>query len=396
VRFPTILLISLLAARGASAADPVIAIVSANVHPRGALDNSHIQFESGRGHVAFLGGSITEMDGYRPLVCDILAKRFPKCEFTFTNAGIASTCSTTGAFRLAGDVLAKGPVDLLLVEFAVNDDQDAGHARRECIRGMEGIVRHVRAHNPAADIVVTHFVNEGMLKDFAAGRTPLAVAAHEAVAEHYRVPTVDLAKEVSDRIAAAKLTWKEYGGVHPAKAGNALCAGLIAGLLDGAWKDPAPKAKIDHAAPKKPLDEGTYGSGRFIGIETAKVEKGWTAEVPDWKKIPGQSRDRFAKATLLCATAPGAELALAFEGGTVGAYLLAGPDVGIVEASVDGGAFGAIDLFHRFSGGLHYPRTVLFATDLAPGKHTLTLRMGGGKNPKSAGTAARILHFAAN
>jgi lysophospholipase L1-like esterase len=396
VRFPTILLLGLFVASGASAADPVPAVASANVHARGSLDNSRIQFESGNGHVAFLGGSITEMEGYRPMVCDILKKRFPKCEFTFTNAGISSTCSTTGAFRLATDVLAKGPVDLLFVEFAVNDDQDAGHARRECIRGMEGIVRHVRAHNPAADIVVTHFVNEGMLKEFAASRTPLAVAAHEAVAEHYGVPTVDLAKEVSERIAASKLTWNEYGGVHPAKPGNALCAGLIAGLLEGAWKTPVPKAKADHPLPKKPLDEGNYESGRFLAIDRAKVKKGWKAEVPEWKKIAGDCRSRFATATLLCATAPGAEMTLEFEGRTVGAYLLAGPDAGMVEASVDGGAFAAVDLYHRFSGGLHYPRTVVLATDLPPGKHTLTLRIAEKKNPKSTGNAARILQFAAN
>ncbi len=394
MRFPTILLLVPFAVSGASCAEPVPAFASANVHPRGAPNNSRVQFESGKGHVAFLGGSITEMEGYRPMVCDLLKKRFPKCEFTFTNAGISSTCSTTGAFRLADDVLAKGPVDLLFVEFAVNDDQDAGHPRRECIRGMEGIVRHVRAHNPAADIVVTHFVNEGMLKEFAAGRTPLAVAAHEAVAEHYGVPTIDLAKEVGERIAASKLTWNEYGGVHPARPGNALCAALIAGLLEAAWKDPAPNAKVDHPLPKKPLDEGNYDSGRFIGIDKAKVEKGWTAEVPDWKKIPGECRGRFAKATLLTATAPGAELTLAFEGRTVGAYVLAGPDAGIVEASVDGGAFVAVDLYHRFSGGLHYPRTVVFATDLPAGPHTLTLRIAEGKNPKR--TVARILHFAAN
>src|SRR6185312_10434682 len=97
-----------------------------NVHRRGSLTNSRLYFEKKKvGHVVFLGGSITEMNGYRPLVCDYLRKRFPQTKFTFTNAGIASTCSTTGAFRLASDVLDKGPVDLLFVEFAVNDDQDA-------------------------------------------------------------------------------------------------------------------------------------------------------------------------------------------------------------------------------------------------------------------------------
>src|SRR5512136_862597 len=91
---------------------------------RGTLDASRIRFAAEKkGHVVFMGGSITEMDGYRPMVCELLRKRFPETEFAFTNAGIASTCSTTGAFRLQADVLAKGPVDLFLVEFAVNDDQ---------------------------------------------------------------------------------------------------------------------------------------------------------------------------------------------------------------------------------------------------------------------------------
>ncbi|MHC4253055.1 MAG: SGNH/GDSL hydrolase family protein, partial [Planctomycetota bacterium] len=147
----------------------------ANYHPRGRLDNSRIRFErEGKGHVAFIGGSITEMNGYRPMVAELLRKRFPKTDFIFTDAGISSTCSTTGAFRLEADVLSKGPVDLFFVEFAVNDDQDAGHARRECIRGMEGIVRRTRAHNPHADIVITHFVNPGMVKTIQAGKKVLS------------------------------------------------------------------------------------------------------------------------------------------------------------------------------------------------------------------------------
>ena len=81
-----------------------------NIVSRCDFTNSRIQFErGGRGHVAFMGGSITEMAGYRPMVCEILKRRFPDCQFTFTDAGISSTCSTTGAFRLKTDVLDKGP-----------------------------------------------------------------------------------------------------------------------------------------------------------------------------------------------------------------------------------------------------------------------------------------------
>ena len=138
---------------------------------RGNYLNSLKKFRDDRkGHVAFLGGSITEMNGYRPMVCEWLQKRFPDTDFTFTNAGIASTCSNTGAFRLHRDVLSEGPVDLLFVEFAVNDDQDAGHDATGCIQGMEGVIRQTRLLNPRTDIVMTHFVNPGMLETLAAGR----------------------------------------------------------------------------------------------------------------------------------------------------------------------------------------------------------------------------------
>src|SRR5258706_14209012 len=144
-----LLLLALVCGLAAPDVDTAVPADCRNVKFRGSLGNSRIVFEQSlQGHVAFMGGSITEMNGYRPMVCQNLQKRFPKTKFTFTDAGIASTCSTTGAFRLKEQVLDKGPVDLFFLEFAVNDDQDAHHARRECIRGLEGILAHVRRHNP--------------------------------------------------------------------------------------------------------------------------------------------------------------------------------------------------------------------------------------------------------
>ena len=184
--------------------------------------------------MAFIGGSITEMEGYRPMVCGILKRRFPNTEFVFTAAGIAFTCSTTGAFRLQSDVLSKGPVDLFFIEFAVNDDQDAHHARRECILRLEGILRQARRHNAKMDIVITYFVNPGMMDAYRAGHVPLSIASHEEVARHYGVSTIHLAKEVTERVAAGELTWEKFGGVHPAPFGNAICAGMIDELMSRA------------------------------------------------------------------------------------------------------------------------------------------------------------------
>jgi acetyl esterase/lipase len=197
---------------------------SANVHLRSHFDHSRIAFDKQKkGTVVFIGGSITKMNGYRVKVENTLRERFPDTEFQFHNAGISSTCSTTGAFRLTRDVLSVNP-DLLFVEFAVNDDQDAAHAARDCRRGMEGILRQAREHNPRMDVVVTHFVNPSMLESLQRDETPISSGEHEAVAKHYGVSTIDLAREVAERISAGKLSWEEYGGTHPKDPGNQLAA----------------------------------------------------------------------------------------------------------------------------------------------------------------------------
>ena len=163
-----------------------------NVILRGSYANSQLQFDQLKtGRVAFMGGSITQMNGYRPMVAGWLQKRFPETKFDFINTGISSTCSTTGAFRLPSEVLALGKIDLFFIEFAVNDDQDAGHASRECVRGMEGIIRQARKAQPNMDIVVTHFVNPGMLEQLREGKMPLSMAAHEKVLKAYNVATLE-------------------------------------------------------------------------------------------------------------------------------------------------------------------------------------------------------------
>lgn len=374
----------------------VPATTDRNLAVRDSTRNSALVFkETGKGHVAFIGGSITEMNGYRPILATALQKQFPETKFTFTAAGIASTCSTTGAHRLAEDVLSKGKVDLFFIEFAVNDDQDARHSKRDAIRGLEGILRQCRANNPKMDIIVTFFVNEGMIDLYSKEKTPISIEAHEAVCAHYNVASVNLAKEVTQLIAEKKLTWKQFGGVHPGLIGNTLAAQMCLQLLEASWKKPAGKIS-DYAMPKEPVDAGHYGGGHFVDPKEAKRGEGWAYDVPNWKQIPGSFRDRFGGQPLLTSSTPGAEATLAFEGQAIGVYVLAGPDAGILEVRIDDGEWKKVNLLHAYSGGLHYPRTVMLATDLKPGKHVLTMRISSDRAAASKGTAARIMKFAVN
>ena len=368
-----------------------------NLLLRGNFDNSRLVFEKEKkGHVAFMGGSITEMNGYRPILWEWLQKRFPNTEFTFTNAGISSTCSTTGAFRLQRDVLDYGPVDLFFVEFAVNDDQDAGHSREAAQRGMEGIIRHLRTHNPNADVVVTYFVNPGMLKQLQDGKQPLPMAAHQEVFDHYGVSAVHLAKEVADRINAGTFTWAEFGGTHPKKPGNQLAADLAASMLEQSWKRPLAKKGVPHPVPQKLFNAHSYVKGRFLSPEKAKLEGGWKWSEPEWKKLSGGKRGRYLGKPLLHTAKPGSTATIDFEGSAIGTFVLAGPDAGVLEFEIDGKVKGTVTLGHRYSRGLHYPRSVVFAHDLKPGKHTLSLTLSEKGNAEGKTSAARILQFCVN
>ncbi|TWT75039.1 alpha/beta hydrolase fold domain-containing protein [Allorhodopirellula solitaria] len=370
---------------------------SENVHYRSHLDHSQHAFQADKkGTVAFIGGSITEMDGYRVMVQKDLETRFPETQFTFINAGISSTCSTTGAFRLAEDVLSAEP-DLLFVEFAVNDDQDAAHPQRDCIRGMEGILKHARTALPNLDMVVTHFVNPPMLEQLQRGETPTSIGSHERVAAHHGVSTIDLAREVAERITAGTLTWEEYGGTHPKTPGNRIAADMITDLLDVAWSDPiAGQARNESQRSAKQIDKRSYVRGRMLSPSTVTLGEGWDVHRPDWSSLPGSKRGRFSEMELLCSTEIGSECSLDFSGTAIGLFVLAGPDAGVVEYSIDGGETRQLDLYHRYSKGLHYPRTVMLDPELKRGEHRIKIRVAPTKNKASTGHAVRILKIAVN
>ncbi|MBI5686743.1 MAG: prolyl oligopeptidase family serine peptidase [Verrucomicrobia bacterium] len=366
---------------------------------RGGLANCRVKFERQKtGRVAFMGGSITEGRGWRELVGEELQRRFPGTKFDFINAGISSTGSTPGAFRLLRDVFSHGPVDLLFEEAAVNDETN-GFGDREQVRGMEGIIRHARLINPALDIIQLHFVDPDKMKVINAGKTPAVIANHEKVAKHYNVPSIDLAREVTERIHAREFTWeKDFKGLHPSPFGHTLYAKSIARLFDAAWQQPlAADAKIQpYPLPAKPLDEKSYFRGRLADIKEAHVASGWKLD-PSWKpagKIG--TRKGFVNVPMLVAEEPGAALTLKFTGTAVGIFVAAGPDAGVVEFKVDGGAWKTTDLFTHWSGSLHIPWAYVLDADLTDGAHELTLRISDKKNAESKGHAARIVNFLAN
>jgi sialidase-1 len=366
---------------------------------RGGLANCRVRFEREReGRVAFLGGSITEGGAWREMVSGDLKRRFPQTRFDFLNAGISSLGSTPGAFRFARDVLGRGRVDLLFAEAAVNDETN-GQTPLEALRGMEGIVRHARLANPAIDVVLLHFVDPEKMAVIRQGRTPAVIESHEKVAEYYAVPSIDLAREVTERIHAGEFTWeKDFRDLHPSPFGHGVYFRSIGRLFDAAWAGSLPAdARVEpYPLPEPPLDAKSYFRGRLVDVKEAEVESGWKLD-PRWRPADkAGTRRGFVDVPALIAEEPGATLRLKFEGTGVGVFVAAGPDAGIVEFRIDGRPSATRNLFTRWSGGLHLPWAQVLAADLAPGKHEMQLRVTPATDARSKGRAVRIIYFLAN
>lgn len=336
--------------------------------------------------VAFLGGSITEMNGFRPRVMKLLRAKYPDVAFVEIASGLSSTCSDAGAFRLEEDVLAKGTPDLFIVEAAVNDDQDGHFTAEHSIRGMEGTVRHVRERFPSCAVVVGLMVNAAQYKTLTKGEMPRHYAAHAKVAAHYGAALADVGSALAAETKAGGMTWKEYRDCHPSPAGCDLGAKVVMEAI-GKVFDPTKPAQAKPLPP--PLDAKSYFRGTAVPSAKLKLGAGWQVSLPDWKSIPGSKRGYFIREPAIWSETVGSVLEFSFAGTAAGAFLTAGPDAGDLEASVDGGEWKLLKLKANY-GSLHYPYVQMIADDLADGPHQVKLRVVAAKRGKGTGSAVRI------
>ena len=368
---------------------------------RGRFENSRVRFErEKKGRVAFVGGSITQMRGWREMTIDYLRSRFPETKFDFVSAGIASMGSTPGAFRLERDAFGRGPVDLLFEEAAVNDLHN-GRSEDERRRGMEGIVRRARSLNPNVDIVVMHFVDPNHMRDYRAGKLPKVIKTHEEVTQHYELPSLHLALEVTQRIDAGEFTWeKDFRNLHPSPFGHRLYASTIRRLFSTVWSKPlATDSRIvPHRMPEKALDRFSYDRGRYVDVRGAQRQGFELVEKCDPRRdgIGGGVRPGFVNVPMLEGKKPGDSFRFRFRGRGVGLFVAAGPDTGVIEYRIDGSEPERVDLFTKWSGRLHLPWAYVLDAELSDGEHELEVKITDQKNPKSDGHACRVVHMLVN
>ena len=242
------------------------------------------------------------------------------------------------------------------------------------------------------------------MADYRAGRVPDSIAQHERVAVAYGNPSLNLAREVTDRIDAGEFTWAEnFKNLHPSPFGHQLYANSVARMLDAAFAKPIAASTKEHPLPA-PLDAKSYAKGRLGDIAQVRLIKGfqlvksWTPPA-DEKQATGKkvgTREGFVNVPALVGTELGAEFEFSFEGTGCGLFIASGPDAGHIDFSIDGGPPRTLDTMTRFSSGLHLPRALILDDQLESGSHTTKVRITTTSAPKSTGTALRVFHLLLN
>lgn len=340
--------------------------------------------------VGYFGGSITEGAGaskpaetsWRARTTAYLRKTYPDTQITEINAAIGGTGSDLGAFRIGDDLLSKKP-DLVFVEFAVND----GTAAEEtALRSIEGIVRRIRRDAPRADIVFVYTTSKALAPPYEKGELPAAVRYHQRVADHYRIPWVNvgeaLAREVREKHGG---DWQALttDGVHPNDTGYERYAATVTAFLEARRKD---QTEAPPALPA-PLTAAPLENGSLVDAWSLPESPGWTREA---QSLSGRYPHR------LSATAPGSELTLRFNGDAVGLYWLIAPDSGDIEWQIDGGPWKRRSSWDKYALRFTRANYTVLDSHLTPGPHELRLRVLAEKNGESTGTAVRIGAFLVN
>lgn len=324
---------------------------------RDGLKNVFSKLKDGKDvRIAYFGGSITAANGWRVKTLQWFKETWPKASVSEIHASIGGTGSDLGVFRCRQDVLRHKP-DLVFVEFAVND---GGASPEGIYRCMEGIVRQIRAADPLTDICYVYTLHTGMRKDYEAGRCPRSVAAMERVADHYGIPSINVAVKIVEMAKAGKLVYRKdrdndgqdrptpegvivFSGdeCHPTDAAHQVYCDVITEGL----KRMEPAAKPGPYAPRAPLVADNLEKAKLVPLTPDMLS-------PGWKKLDDRTGLGKAFASRLPeiweGRTPGDAITFRFRGVTAKLYDLVGPDGGQAVVTVDGKAGRPIPRFDSY------------------------------------------------
>lgn len=187
-------------------------------------------------YIAALGGSVTEGAGpkdasgreqwklgYAYQFRDKLVAEYAKDEkkVFFNGAGLSGTPSQLGLIRYESDVvevLGHNP-DLLIIEFAVNDD-----GGEQTARAFEALVRNALVANEECAVIAL----------YSAATYGNSAGSKRSIAEFYDIPQINVLSLVQRATSAKDFTKEQYYTdiVHPTKEGHEIQADCLMYLVE--------------------------------------------------------------------------------------------------------------------------------------------------------------------
>ena len=340
------------------------------------------------GMIFYVGCSnATPRGNTRQVFAGVVQKAFPGAKgaapiLSWQRAYPDNCSSVIETFRAMSDGLPVAPetswpfVAVTLIDIS---DEDIGLPERQVMAALEGIVRRTRLRNPSRDIVMLHQADDRFVADYRAGKTPEAIRWHEAVADRYGIPTVNLAKA-----AARQDDWK---GAQ-AEKDTLLCA-CVGEFLSQCKSQPARQEPVKHPCPKTPLMPAPWENATLVNYDRGELDlAGWLG----WQLSPVDQIFHVA-----ACSKPGPTMSIDFAGTAVGIYGVTGPDAGDLEFSVDGGPWQAVAVFDPSAKdrGYHLFHRMM-VDNLKNEKHAICVRVAEAIPQGSSGRQARIGWFTVN
>lgn len=277
-----------------------------------------------------------------------------------------------------GEVICSG--HLAILDFAADD---RGADIRQVQTAVEGLVRQVVLYRNTHSQMLVYTLTPEIFEAYKAGKVPDYIWACEQVAEHYRIPSLNLAKYAAEKILSGVITFEEFSadGVNPTDAGARLYADAVELFTDALMTAyPVPEKPKPRTLPERLFPE-TDDNGRIIAYEDPEVRREGA-----WR--PGQASPVGPFRHVLASDAPGASLTLAFKGSEIGLIDVTDKDSADIEYAVDGEAFRKLSAPKEAAGPAMRAVALCKGLDRAA-EHTVVLRVA------SPGTA-RIGGFLLN
>lgn len=346
---------------------------------RGGIPNSQYYFQAntvGNQYLFFLGNSVLAGTGLKDANLRYSTQMVKGFKKNFPDATVIETRhmqpagSWFGLFRCSrgqavfGEVICSG--HLAILDFAA-DDRSADIEQVKT--SLEGLVRQVVLYRATHSQILVYALTPEMLQAYQEGQTPEYIRIGEQIAEHYGIPSLNLARYAADKIIGGEISFAAFSndGVNPTDAGAKIYADAVAEFVDALMTAyPVPDKPQRQTLPP-PLFPETDDNGRIVAYEDLAVQRS-----DSWQ--PGQASPIGPFRHLLVSSEVGATLTLKFKGSEIGIIDVVDTDSADYEYTIDGRASGKLSAPKDVTGPTMRPISLAKGLD-RQAEHELVLKV---------------------